>query len=453
MSIEDDARRQADKIEKERQRFLERAERKTRVKKNGGGSSGPPISTDDWRNKLRKTYNNRGILGDMKNAEIAFENAPELCGLVKGNELSRRIELQRRPPWWTVNRSMDWCDEDDVALACWLQAQGIPIHSDATVSRVVRMMAARNSYHPVRDWLRMLTWDKEPRIKEVLIEVLGATGNGTYLGAVLVAWMVSAVARVMQPGCKADHMLVLIGGERAGKSSFAQMLGGPWYCESNSTFGTKDSIAELEGAWIIEVGELAALHRARWEIINQFLSRQVDHYRPAYGRAVIDQLRSCVFIGTTNEEKFLRSPYGNRRSWPVRCGRIDLSLLRASRLQLWAEAVALYDDGQQWHLTSDEEKLAATVQEDHRIVSEVEEDVRLYLQRCLDAKPEAKTSTTISDVYDSIAGEHERHNLSARRQVETAIGQAMRRAGWVCVGRKGEWRRTTYTYQGLNLDN
>jgi putative DNA primase/helicase len=305
----------------------------------------------------------------------------------------------------------------------------------------------------VRDWLRTLKWDNEPRIKEVLIEVLGAKGNGDYLGGVLRRFMISAVARVMQPGCKADCMLILVGPQGISKSTFTRVLGEPWTIESNSAFGSKDAIQELEGAWLIELGELSSLSRARIEVMNHFVTRVIDHYRPSYGRSVINQPRSSVFIGTTNEPKFLRDYTGNRRSWPITCGDINLKLLRDNREQLWAEAVAAYDAGEQWYLTKAEEKLAQEVQEDHRVISEAEEDVRDWLERCLEAAPKAITETTVTQVFEAICGEHERRNLQARRQMEIAIGHAIRKCGWECLGRRGKGRRTTYRWPGVTGDN
>jgi predicted P-loop ATPase len=439
MSKLDDQVREQERVAKERERFKSKAR------------------AEGWQKYLRLTANRKEFRGDYANVFIAFEHHPELQGLVRYNELTRRIELQRAPPWRTLTPGSDWLDDDDVDLANLLQCLDIPVNSEKTVSRVVHSVAGKNSFHPVRDWLRTLKWDGEPRIKDVLIEVLGASGNGEYLGGVLRRFLISAVARVMRPGCKADHMLVLVGSQGVGKSTFAQVLGAPWTVESNSQFGTKDAIQELEGAWIIEVGELSSLSRSRIEVMNHFVSRVVDHYRQSYGRSVVNQLRSCVFLGTTNEIRFLRDYTGNRRFWPIVCGQIDLRLLRDNLAQLWAEAVAAYDAGEQWYLTKAEEKLAASVQEEHRVVSEVEEDVRLWLERCLEATPQPITVTTVNEVYEAICGEHERHNIGARRQLETSIGHAMRRAGWVCIGRRGKYRRTTYQFvaeaTGDNIDN
>lgn len=413
----------------------------------------------DWRKHLRRDRKKgKEILGDAKNVRIALKYAPELAGLVRLNELTRRIELTKPPPWRTLTRGGTWGDDDDIDLACWLQEWGLPVRNEASLSRIVHAHAAETPVHPVREWLRGLPpWDREPRITEVLIEVLAAQGDGRYLGGVLRRFMISAVARVMNPGCKADHMIVIVGAQGSRKSSFALRLGYPWGVEANSSFGSKDAIAELDGAWIVEVGELAGMRRSEVETVKNFVSKQTDRYRPAYGRAVIDQPRACVFIGTTNEERFLLDYTGNRRFWPITCtGRVDLALLDQHREALWAEALAAYEAGEQWYLDAEEEQLATTVQERHRVVSEIEQDVGAFLVTIAAESWRKDKRTTVREVYRAICGERDTENLSARRQMETAIGQAIRRCGWECIGRVGKDRRTTYELkvrEGDNVDN
>jgi putative DNA primase/helicase len=404
----------------------------------------------DWRKHLRWDRKGKELLGDAANVRLALEHAPQLQGLVRLNELTRRIEFACAPPWRTLTRGRTWSDDDDIDCAIWLQTWDIPVRSEALVSRIVHAHAAATPVHPVRDWLKSLPlWDHEPRIGEVLSNVLCARGDARYLQGVLRRFMISAIARVMQPGCKADNMIVLVGAQGSRKSSFALALGAPWSVESNSAFGTKDAIAELDGAWIVEVGELAGLRRSEVETVKNFVSKQVDRYRPAYGHAVIDQPRSVVFIGTTNEDKFLLDYTGNRRFWPIRCdGPLDIALLNAMRDVLWAEAYAAYIAGEPWYLIGEEEKLATTAQEEHRVVSEVEQDVAKALQGIIDSGWRNPKRTTVLEIYCEIAGERDRENLSARRQMETAIGQAIRRCGWLYVGRLGKDRRTTYEWPG-----
>jgi putative DNA primase/helicase len=302
--------------------------------------------------------------------------------------------------------------------------------------------------HPVRDWLDALEWDGEPRITEVLIEVLCAKGESVYLAGVLRRFMIAAVARVMKPGCKADNMLVLVGAQGGGKSTFARVLGEPWSVESHSTFGSKDAAQELDGAWIVEVAELSGMRKSEVETVKNFISKTSDHYRPAYGRHVIDQPRSCVFIGTTNEDKFLVDYTGNRRFWPILCsGRVDLKLLQNARDQLWAEARSAFAAGEQWYLTAKEAEIAANVQEGHRVVSEVEQEVANILERKVKERGTLPPTVSVLELFRAICGvDKDTENLSARRQMETAIGQAVKRSGWVSVGRRGEYRSTTYQY-------
>ncbi|MGG2035188.1 VapE domain-containing protein [Pseudomonas aeruginosa] len=69
--------------------------------------------------------------------------------------------------------------------------------------------------------------------------------------------------------------------------------------------------------WISELGELDAFNKADSTKAKQFFSASVDTFREKYGRRSRDVPRQCVFVGTTNQEEYLKDTTGNRRYWPV----------------------------------------------------------------------------------------------------------------------------------------
>src|SRR5262249_5828628 len=69
-----------------------------------------------------------------------------------------------------------------------------------------------------------------------------------------------------------------------------------------------------------------------------------------YGRHVIEVPRQCVFIGSTNYDAYLKDETGERRSGPIKWGRIDLLAIERDRDQLWAEAVHMFEAEAPWWL-------------------------------------------------------------------------------------------------------
>jgi predicted P-loop ATPase len=299
------------------------------------------------------------------NAQRVLAHDPQWQGVLAFDEFNQVVMLTARIPG-TRGRfaARELTDSDVTAATAWFNRNGFPTASEAVTRATIYLVARDSIISPVRHYLEGIAWDGEKRIDTWLTCYLGAEDT-PYVRAVGRAWLISAVARAMKPGCQADHMLVLEGSQGIGKSTCAQVLcGEAWFSDSLPDMHSKDASVALRGKWIIEVAELSAMRRADFAAVKAFVSRRQERYRPPYGRAEVSEPRRCVFIGTMNPDGngYLRDDTGGRRFWPVATTRADAKAIARDRDQLWAEAVAAFKDGSPWWLDDATAALAAVEQ-------------------------------------------------------------------------------------------
>jgi hypothetical protein len=312
----------------------------------------------------------------LANAMTALRYAPEWHSVLGFNEFSQQVVTHRPTPWGKEVGS-SWADADDSLATEWLQREADIFVGSNTVAEAVQTIARENGFHPVRNYLKSLLWDKVSRIDTWLMDFLGGA-DSQFIRAVGSRWLISAVARVFQPGCQADHVLLLEGPQGARKSSALRALvGDEWFADHIADLGSKDSRLDLLGKWIIEMSELASMRRAEIEKVKAFLTARTDHFRPPYGRRAVDVPRQNVFAASTNEEQPFVDSSGNRRFWPVRCGEIDVDGIRQNRDQLWAEAYHRFKQGEAWWLDTPELNQLAQQEQDERYEPGVWDDIIL----------------------------------------------------------------------------
>ena len=337
---------------------------KTLVEPNGPDSH-------NWRDLLIISGKTKAPRPCLENAITALRYAPEFRGVLRFNIFALRTVIDGLM-LWTELTGDEWTTIHDIALAAWLQRHDV-IVSPYIAGQAVERVAHERRFHPVLEYLERCVWDGLPRLDLWPVTYLGCEDT-PYVRAVGAKWLISAVARIYEPGCKADCALILESDQGSLKSTALRTLSAPWFADELAEMGSKDAAIQLAGKWIIELAELDNIARADVSRIKAFMSRPSDWYRPPYERRAVDQPRQCVFAGTVNHSEYLRDETGARRFWPLACTHIDIDALTRDRDQLWAEARTRYLEGENWWLDNAETVEDAEEQQEARFQSDAWDD-------------------------------------------------------------------------------
>lgn len=299
------------------------------------------------------------------NVKIILTTDPKVSGLIAFNESSQNIE---RTGAWTVfdryatSKPGVLQDSDIDFVGAWLnRVYGINLRK-AEVMQGIDMASRARSYDPVGDSLHRLgaAWDGTPRAATWLqnFAMVDDTDASDYVAAAGLCFLVGAVARALDPGCKFDTVLTLEGAGGGGKSTLFQILsdavGPDLFTDGVHDVTNPQHRTEMtEGKFIVEIAELAGFRRAAdQESLKTVLSQTRDKVRKPYAMRPDEILRRYVFAATTNSDQYLADPTGAmaRRFLPVKnkateTNPIDRAALAAAAPQLWGEAVHLYKGG------------------------------------------------------------------------------------------------------------
>lgn len=340
----------------------------------------------EWVKTLSVTLKGN-IEPTIENALIIMRNDPNIKGRYYYDAFRERPIVCGDLPWQDLKKRQSdcWQDSDDAGLRMHLE-KFYKIDSQLKIRDAVELAMMEQTRHPVREYLSGLTWDGVKRADTLFIDYLGADDT-EYTREVTRKALLGAVARIFSPGCKHDHVLVLVGPQGCRKSTTLAKLGKRWFSDSLYTLAGKDALEQIQGFWIIELGEMAATKKADLEQIKQFVSKQSDSYRAAYARRTQEHPRQCAFFGTTNDDEFLRDATGGRRFWPVTV--TDLGRTLGDNLtdeivdQIWAEIVVRYNAGESWYLSTKLEAQAKEVQEQHTELNAKQGMIENFLETLL----------------------------------------------------------------------
>ncbi len=346
-----------------------------------------PDEDYDWVGQL--TCNKNGKFDNtINNVQLIMEHDAGLRGKYFYDTFKERMTVCGDLPWCKLADRMTttWTDTDDAGLRNFLEIK-YEIVNTMKIGDAVLLAMQSCMRHPVREYLLSLKWDGVARADTIFIDYLGAEDT-EYTRTVTRKALIGAVARIMQPGCKHDHILVLVGPQGCRKSTTLAKLGKSWFSDSFYTVQGKEAYEQIQGFWLIEMGEMAATRKAELESIKQFVSKQSDSYRAAYAKRTQEHPRQCAFFGTTNDDEFLRDATGGRRFWPVTVtdkGRETGDYFTAEIVdQVWAEIVMQYSAGENWYLDNAKiEAVARQIQDAHTEMNGKQGLLEQFVERLL----------------------------------------------------------------------
>jgi hypothetical protein len=336
-----------------------------------GGKVEESEAAPSWKSLLAITDEGE-IKANLHNLRLVVENDVWTRGVVAFNEFTQEVVQRGKPGLKSARRKnaskpvlqLDgsswflrdpvngdfWTEDKDNAIRALIEAPktqggyGIKV-PDRDLRAAIDIVGRKNCFHPVREYLSAVKWDGSPRVERLFIDYLGAPDDA-YTRNVARLMMVAGVARIFEPGAKFDFAVILQGLQGKRKSTFISTLAKSWFAELEGDMEDPRQMVEaMQGSWLLEIPELGGFVRADVRHVKAFISRRSDKVRLAYAKRAQEYHRQCVFIGSTNDDKYLKDDTGNRRFWPIFCSvdEIDTDRLMAEVDQLWAEARALYE--------------------------------------------------------------------------------------------------------------
>lgn len=260
----------------------------------------------------------------IRNVVTVFENDPKFKGAIRYNMMTDRNDIVKGLGWYRESTALTDSDIDHIML--YLE-EHYSLTTEKKIKSAINVVAMENKYHPIREKLGSLVWDGKERIKDVLHHFLGADQNN-YVYEAMKVLLLGAISRVYRPGTKFEYMLILVGGQGAGKSTFFRFLAmnDSWFTDDLKKLDDENVFRKMQGHLIIELSEMIATASARSiEDIKSFISRQSDIYKVPYEPKRIELKQICDIMNNSVTDWIMSDGamhfgvYGKQRGW-VRAG-------------------------------------------------------------------------------------------------------------------------------------
>ena len=313
-------------------------------------------------------------------------------------------------------------------------------------------LAMENQVDPVLAWLESIT--AEPlcdsdwnNLDQFLLGTKDAIARAYFK-----RFLVAAVARVYEPGCKVRQTPVLHGGQDLGKTELGSAIfGEQWFgSDGLSPQLNHDDVAKVIRFWCFELGELDGYRGQSVAKMKNFLTQRTDYTRFVYKNSHQELARRSVFWGTSNGIP-LNDPTGSSRFVVIpietETPHKDVALAREP---LWARALLEYRNGARYWSTADEMAAILERNGDHQTVEPWYDAIRYHAENIV---KDSRLPVTTEGLYNAVGitevKDRNQHNAERIRNVMKALGfyhQTQKRVGdkrltgyWPSTGSTRKW--------------
>lgn len=343
----------------------------------------------DSKGKLELTYTNleKVLLNPKSELALRFDT------------FKQRLLIRGVDPKFEV----PFMDKHYMAINKYLEYMGFVKHPSGEMLR--QILGNASEFDSAQEWLNDLKWDKVSRLRQFHVNCLQVQDTPYNLHVMLYT-MTAMVGRILVPGIQADMVPVFISGEGYRKSTFAQTLAPD--PEMFGIINLGDNQADIsrlmQGKMILELDELQGLTGRDGEAVRSIITRRKDNWVPKYKEYSADSPRRNIFVGSTNEERFLESGAAKHRRWlPVKLEReINTDYLAEHRDQIFAEAKMLFKKRGVMYKTAD--ALAGEARERARVVDPWTGAIRNYLDQCISDSDDANYEATTAELATDALG-------------------------------------------------
>jgi predicted P-loop ATPase len=316
-------------------------------------------------------------MGDKGQPLNTLENLDYLIGeygiSAKYNQIRKQVELTLPERNYTADNRAN-CGLAELTSIC--ARNKLP---QSMLQDYVKVIADRNSYNPVCDWITSKPWDGVTRLPAIYKTVKASMDDGLKC-QLMYRWLMSAVASVFMPAGFTSHgVLVFTGPQGQGKTSWVKslvpqslgvVLEGAAIDPNN-----KDTVVNVVSHWLVEFGELdGTFRKADIARLKSFVTQAVDKLRRPYDRIESEYQRRCVFFASVNESQYLVDDTGNRRWWTIPVTGINYSH-GIDAQQLWAELLTHFQAGAQHWLMPEEQDALNSLNENHEATDPISEQI------------------------------------------------------------------------------